>query len=496
MAKRFADTYCPQCDILMNVDTQAGVYRCPQCFHRIDLPLESLDQAIERRHNKQIVAHISHRGTVQPRAKTLFESGVAYLAHENIPAALRAWQDAVNLQPDFVDGYLWIAKTSADDAVKLKNLEHVLALNPGHTEAIQLLLALRGELTPEMSAAANDAYRQPVEKTAPIAVPTATDTLLCNVCGGHLTVDEDSQTVLCRFCGFTQSLTLKRGASLLTSALLQERAKPVRWNIGKRKIHCDRCGAERTVTAQQMSDTCTFCNSTQVIVQDALNTIRQPDGIVPFAISEEQAVEAIRTRLKQTDQRISGWFNENRVARKILNGVYLPYWVFDAYADVHINQQLKEDYVRRYGRGNFQNKPILSESQRTDGVLGLSVCAVHQPPNTLTRHLKSFSLETMIGYNPRLLARYPASIYDVNFIDASLKARSAIQQVLQKRHSETSTSTPYETRVMVHILQMTFMLILMPVWIVQLHERDQDVRPVLVHGLTGQVVLGKAQKPS
>jgi hypothetical protein len=42
---------------------------------------------------------------------------------------------------------------------------------------------------------------------------------------------------------------------------------------------------------------------------------------------------------------------------------------------------------------------------------------------------------------------------------------------------------------------MSFSLVLMPVWIATLHERDGDTRLALVNGQSGQVALGKANKP-
>ncbi|HYO89344.1 MAG TPA: hypothetical protein VER79_11890, partial [Candidatus Limnocylindrales bacterium] len=44
-------------------------------------------------------------------------------------------------------------------------------------------------------------------------------------------------------------------------------------------------------------------------------------------------------------------------------------------------------------------------------------------------------------------------------------------------------------------LQMSFMLVLAPVWVATLHERDGDIRTALVHGLTAEVVMGRARKP-
>jgi len=48
--------------------------------------------------------------------------------------------------------------------------------------------------------------------------------------------------------------------------------------------------------------------------------------------------------------------------------------------------------------------------------------------------------------------------------------------------------------VFVSVIQMTFTLLLAPVWIATLLERDGDVRTVLVNGQTGETALGKAKR--
>ncbi len=73
-----------------------------------------------------------------------------------------------------------------------------------------------------------------------------------------------------------------------------------------------------------------------MIVQDALNTVEKPDGLVPFTISEEAAKNAIRERLKSVGERLAGLLDSNEVKQATMDGVYLPYWVFDALAEVSI----------------------------------------------------------------------------------------------------------------------------------------------------------------
>ncbi len=238
---------------------------------------------------------------------------------------------------------------------------------------------------------------------------------------------------------------------------------------------------------------CPFCGSRQVIQQDALGTVEQPDGLIPFTLSEDQAKAAIRERLKGVDQRLAGIFGNNKVERATIEGIYLPYWVFDAVLEVS-----KTVIDRRSsGGGSYQRSytPIqpYTNTKISEGLAGVGVPAVKSPPPALTDQLGEFDLSATVAYEPNLLAKYPASIYDVAFDQASLTVHSLASERMRKRYGQPD-SRETEVNVYTSVLQMSFTLSLMPVWVGTLFEEDGDVRSALVNGQTGRVALGKAQK--
>jgi predicted RNA-binding Zn-ribbon protein involved in translation (DUF1610 family) len=481
---------CRKCGTPLDLNTTSGIFRCPTCgFTRP----ETLDEASERirARGERPVVSLTQRGAVDFRARTLFENGQDALWHGDKGAAIRAFQQAIDIQPDFADAHLWIAKTSSDPAVQRDHLGDILARDPGHQEALRLLMVLKGELTPEQAERSQQA-RSPEIRIAEGAVAASATALHCPVCGGDLTIDEANGRVVCKFCGHVEPLDASRragdGTEVLGAAMLKRRTQAVRWVVGKRILHCNQCGAERTIPAGRLSAACPFCGSTQVIQQDALNTIEQPDGLIPFAISEDAAQSAIRERLKRVDERLAGLFNTNEVARAAIEGVYLPYWVFDAVAEVSITTIDRRTPTSRQALTTI--RPY-DNVRLSDGLVGIPVAGVKSP--ALAGELRDFDLSMAVGYEPKLLARYPAALYDVDFDDASLEARSRVSEAMRRRHGQNSTRN-VEVTVYTSVLQMTFTLLLMPVWVATLTERDGDVRPALVSGQSGAVVLGKAQK--
>src|SRR5206468_3345677 len=127
----------------------------------------------------------------------------------------------------------------------------------------------------------------------PIAAK-ATD-LICPTCGGDLTVNDETLQVECRFCGYSRPQQTRRAhEDLLSMALLERKATPVRWNVGARLVKCQQCGAEQTIPAEQLSQRCRFCGSNEVLLSDALGSFEQPDGLIPFHVTMNEAMERIQ----------------------------------------------------------------------------------------------------------------------------------------------------------------------------------------------------------
>lgn len=488
---------CPRCGHPMTLDTANALYRCKNCFHKVPQQQETLDQAAARMRAKgaRPPVIITYRGTLDNRARSLFESAHDALWREQKAEALRLFAQAIDLQRDFTDAHLWIARTTDDEKVKREHLDTVLAYDPGHAEAIRMLMVLTGRMTEE-EAEKSKRGDSPILRRAESPVKVETEVLLCPVCGGRLTVDTANNRVVCAFCGHVEALRQPTAAEqqqfgdVLGMALMERRAQDFRWVVGKHIMHCRQCGAERTLTPGRMSMQCPFCGSNQVVQQDALGTLERPSWLIPFRINEESAKMEIQARLKGVDQKLIGLLGDNKVVRATIEGGYLPFWLFDAQLEV-----TRTVIDNRTSRSRDQVRPIIpyQTTRIPDGMTDVPVCAVKSPPPALTRDLGKYDTSARVPYNAKLLATYPAALYDLDFEEASLEARGLISQHMRERHGQSKADN-ITVNVFSSVLQMTFTLALMPVWIATLYERDGDVRTALVNGQTGKVVLGKARK--
>ncbi len=486
---------CPECGKRMILDFATGKVHCKACGYVRPDEISQLDatrQQIASRGKRQHVS-LTYKGEVMPSAYAAFRTGHDLLHQGDKQAAFRAFVRASEYQPDFTDAHFWAAKTASEPAAQREHLEHVLAHDPTHGEAIRLLMVLNQRLTPQQAELTRGDH-QPSEQHAPEA-EARIRALLCPVCGGHLTLDERLARVACRFCGHSAPYDEKKrsGGDSLNMALIERKAQPRRWNVGARLVVCQQCGAEHTLPATKLSARCRFCGSANVLLGDALRSFVQPDALLPFRSTPEAIHAAVEQALKRPAQRLANLFNTNRITSANLEGVYIPYWFFDVVVDV------------TQTRSGFRGGNAFTDSMTWQDIASdVAIPAVQSPPPRFLAALPPFAMRDVVAYAPQWLAKYPAELYTLEFDKASLEARGIVAEMMRRKHQrevtvqtrdERGVERPESTRTTTRIASMIFSLVLLPVWIATLTEVDGDVRLALVNDQSGKVVFGETHRP-
>jgi predicted RNA-binding Zn-ribbon protein involved in translation (DUF1610 family) len=433
-------------------------------------------------------------------AKAAYNTAQTHIGRQEWDEARSALDRALTYQNDLLDAHFWIALLSDNPDEKRKHLTAVLAQQPDHPEAMREMMVLRGDLTADQSRALQNPYLEPERVEVGGVVSASTENLRCKVCGSNrMTVDEMTGQVVCESCGSVdrrETVKQHTNADSLTMALLKHRVQTVQWVVGERLLACQSCGAQRTLSAQQMRDECPFCGSTQVIERDVLESFQQPEGLVPFAVDEAEARQRVRERLGGWREKMRGLIDNNTVERVHLEGIFLPFWVFDAMVEMRRTVLRSLPVYERDDRDLFNTmRPAYESTTTNDAINDVMVCAVKSPEPLLTRKLGRFDLRSARPYAANLLAKHGAELYSIEFDEASLLARQQIAVEMRRKHAYSEAGSGAEVNIFPSVKQMQFQLLLMPVWVGVLHEADGDIRAALVNGQNGTVVLGKAKKP-
>lgn len=440
-----------------------------------------------------------HPGAVDRWTQAKFNSGIDAVRMERYDEAIRSFEQAIENQHDFLDGHLWLARLYDDPEAKRKHYGILIAYRPNHEEAVRELMVLNGQMTTEEADRTVEGRDQVVIATDAPVKATA-DVIKCSVCGSdELEHYEGEPFATCKTCGHRERvMDMEHGGTYgmksFIMTMLKQRGQAAKWDVGTRFLHCNNCGAERTIPATVLNEVCPFCGSNHVIHKDALDSFLEPDGLLPFRVPQEQAEEAIWQAVESRVERLKGIFVNNKANQMLMNGVYVPIWYFDTVWQV--KRTVRDKKTMAYDRRNrIQAQLSVRTEDLTEAENNWPVPAFKSPSPGLVRRLGQFHLTQVQPYDARLLGPHTAEIYSLGFDRASMKARGEISKLIRQRQSGIPRNDE-EVTVTSLLTSMQFRLVLAPIWVATITEDDNDVRVGLVHGQTGKAVLGKAQKPT
>jgi hypothetical protein len=173
-----------------------------------------------------------------------------------------------------------------------------------------------------------------------------------------------------------------------------------------------------------------------------------------------------------------------------LQGVYVPFWVFDGFVDVRTWSEKMSAFAPRSGLADE-----LGEGKMMfDNLLFV---AADIPALSRLDRILPYTLGKMTPYEPRLLADWPALLYNRDVDAAAIKADRALLMMARNQagalspQSAQSSSRQAMVRRSFQTSGLTYQLVLLPVWVAVL-QVDDEGRLALVNGQTGKATLGPA----
>lgn len=312
---------------------------------------------------------------------------------------------------------------------------------------------------------------------APTAFKPGTHDLWCDHCDTRVTIARSTTPILTYdFYGKTSIAAV--GAAQLVA--------------GGREAVCKNCGARSVMTKQ--AQRCAFCDSPMVAeVESDAQTI-PPGGVLPFMLERGKAGDNFARWLK------SRWFAPGdlvkRARRDGLDGVYLPFWAYDA--------QTHTTYVGERGEHYWETETYTEngetktrEVQKTrwwpaSGAVDVPfqdvlVCGSPSLPEPMIRKLEPWDLPNVVPFDGRYLAGFVAERYRIDQNDSFETAKVRMDPVI--RRTIESDIGGDEQRILskdVSYATVGFRHVMMPLWLTAFHYRDR-VFHVMVNASTGEV---------
>ena len=410
--------------------------------------------------------------------KDLLRTGIIEAKAGRKDAAKRYLDRAVYMSRDhdvMAEAWYWLAQVVDDAKEKRSAIENCLAHDLQHARARKLLAILDGKLKE------GEIINPDQLPDAPEGLRAAdADRFMCPKCGGRMAFAPDGQSLVCEYCTRTNALGFSPKPAeekdfVTAMATARGHGKP----LNEQVFHCEGCGSEFILPAQQISASCLYCDSPHVVNWENTADLLAPDAVVPHAFKQEQVIKFL-----------VGWVESNKIKPEkkvdLPRGLYLPLWTFDIGGEVDYTGEVYEDEENPFAARSGQRRVRRVSGSYPVLVDDLPIPASRKLSSVFSGLIPSFELKSAKPYDPRFLANWPAEVYDIPMAEASLDARgqafTKYKEELRFRLAPTSIVQSSSAKMMVE----SFKLMLLPVWMTELPFGGRE-HLILINGQNGVV---------
>ncbi|OSP54976.1 TFIIB-type zinc finger domain-containing protein [Pseudoruegeria sp. SK021] len=323
----------------------------------------------------------------------------------------------------------------------------------------------------------------------------------CEQCGADLRFDPGQGQLICDHCGHTQELTDRSnnpwGSTTLREmdfkTALDGRLPEVDLEE-TRVLNCSNCGAQVEFEPGIHAAECPFC-ATPVVTDTGISRHIKPKGLLPFAMDQNAAKSAMTDWLGRLWFAPSGLADYARKGRR-LDGIYVPYWTFDArtrsrYTGQHGTVYYETRTVRRDGKLHTERVAKVrwrsargQVARMFDDVL---VLASRSLPRKFTDGLMPWDLSQLEPYAPEYLAGLRAEAYMIELDEAFGTARAEMDRTIERDvRFDIGGDRQRVTSIDTQVSDVTFKHVLLPIWVAAYRYNGKSYRFV-VNGQTGRV---------
>lgn len=320
-------------------------------------------------------------------------------------------------------------------------------------------------------------------------------TVTCPGCGGGLTYQAGLEHMTCEHCHRDVPLPsqpvfgdrlevsldkLPRKDNQSDSSVLEEKNSV-------KVLACQNCGATTSVGGQRISGRCAFCASHMVQERESEGPRVRPTALIPFKIERDRATTLFR------EWTAGLWFRPSSLKRMAkvaeIEGVYTPFWTFDARVESEWDGQAgKYYYVKSGDKRERKVEWTPASGVHKTSYDDILICGSQGLSEDLLRRLEPYDTRHgLVQYNPEYLSGWAAEQYQTSPWDSWQQAKEVL---LESEKINCEKEVPGDIhrglKVFTQYHDVTWKHVLLPVWIAAYEYRGESYR-FLVNGETGQV---------
>lgn len=327
------------------------------------------------------------------------------------------------------------------------------------------------------------------------------NTLKCKNCAAALTFAPGTKSLVCQYCGTTNEIEQPAGEFKEIEELdffdYEHINDAEKYTV--QVLKCNSCGASTSYDGNTAANSCPFCTAPLVVTGGQSANIIKPKSLIPFAITQQAAVEKFKSYAKNQ------WFAPDAFLKLTKNhdkvkGMYIPYWSFDADVYTQYIGQRGIDYVTTETYTATENgKSVVRTRQVTrtnwwpvSGAVDntfddVMVTASSTLPASVANDLDPWDSKGLVPYNDSYIAGFAAEMYNIELKAGFEVSKTKMWPTIERTIcNDIGGDHQRITRSQSNYSNVKFKHSLLPIWISVVPYKEK-MYYFLVNGQTGKV---------
>lgn len=314
----------------------------------------------------------------------------------------------------------------------------------------------------------------------------------CESCGGIMEFDVKTQMLKCPSCDSTIEI-INDQSKIVEHRLTMEATRSIKVEEKESTtMECSGCGATMEVGGHDTATKCPYCGSSYVLAKDQKSVII-PDGVVPFKIDKNQVLVEFRNWIKKR------WLAPNALKQLYqhggFQGVYVPYWTFDAEASCYYTAQGGRDRKETYRDSEGNNKTrTVTDWYPTSGNINhffddVQVAATKSYKKGFFNGIEPFNFSDLASYSPDYISGSLSENYSVSLDEGHKEANNEMDNKLVQMATNDVRRRYDRSRnvnIRANYSNETYKHLLLPIYSTTYNFKNKTYN-VMINGQTGKI---------
>lgn len=337
-------------------------------------------------------------------------------------------------------------------------------------------------------------------------MPSQVTNYQCPACMGPLHFAGASGKLECEYCGSSydvaeiEAMYAEKEAKAAAAAQEEaEKGPETVWDDSElnadwgtdaeemKAYNCPSCGAELICDAATAATACPYCGNPTIVPGQFAGTLK-PDFVLPFKLSKEDAIKALKAHYRKKPLLPGAFKEENHIAE--IKGVYVPFWMFDGEAEGRVTYRAARVHTHRMG--DYEITTTDHFDVRRAGSMTfekIPVDASSRMPDEYMDSIEPFDYSGLKEFSTAYLPGFLADKYDVTVEDCRQRAderckaslRSALKNTIDYYNVCTQTGED------IRLKRGKVRYALLPVWMLNTKWAGKNFL-FAMNGQTGKLV--------